>query len=130
MIAEKYKLKPLSDVSFGVKVKWTLGILAELLGITKKNLRNAFIIIQSPKIEAEILEKGKQVKRTFHYGFRRFILTRKGKEREILAPHPNVQVVFIAIKNWLEKNKPAASKCLRMCKKQRFKKGGTGFVGK
>jgi hypothetical protein len=48
------------------------------------------------------MEKGKLVKRTFHFGFREFEITKKGKRRRILAPHPDVQSVFRAIKNWLE----------------------------
>lgn len=129
MAAEKYKLKPLSDVSFDIKLKWTLGILAELLGITKKSLRNAFRIIQSPKLEAEILEKGKPVKRTFAYGFRRFILTRKEKEREILAPHPEVQTVFTAIKNWLEKISQPHQNAFGCIKNRNPKKAAQALLG-
>lgn len=101
-----YKLKPrresLAEISFEVRIGWTLGVLSGLLKVPKKHLRSALEIIKNPKLEAEIPEKGKLVKRTFHFGFREFELVRKEKKRKILAPHPDVQKIFQGIKNWLE----------------------------
>jgi hypothetical protein len=106
-----YRLRPraevLSEIPFDVRLMWALGILSKMLNVPKKHLRTALEIIKNPEMEAEILEKGKVVKRTFHFGFRKFKLVKKRKERQILAPHPKVQLVFQGIKNWLESLNPS-----------------------
>jgi len=135
MVAEKHELKPLSNISFEIKFKWTLRMLTELLGIPKKHLRRAFKILQDPRLEADILEKGKPIKRGFHYGFRTFFLTKKEKKREILAPHPDVQTIFKGIKNWLEAANTAHRNAFGFVKNKNPKKavqalqGNKHFVG-
>jgi len=86
-MSEVYKIKSrrasLADVSFAVRMDWTLGILSKLLKVPKKHLRQALEIIKSPELEADILEKGKLVKRKFHFGFREFEIVTKVKKRKI-----------------------------------------------
>jgi len=111
MLDKVYRIKSrresLADVSFTVRMDWTLGILSRLLKVPKKHLRQALEIIKNPELEAEILEKGKLVKRKFRFGFREFIQVKKEKKRKILAPHPKVQLIFKGIKNWLEGLNPS-----------------------
>ena len=69
-MSEVYKIKSrrasLADVSFTVRIGWTLGTLSELLKVPgvsevpKKHLRQALEIIKNPKLEVKILEKGKE----------------------------------------------------------------------
>jgi hypothetical protein len=101
-----YRIKPrrnsLAEVSFEVRLQWTSGILSRLLGVSKKNLRNALKIVRNPELVTKIKEKGKLVERTFHFGFREFFLTKNRKKRQILAPHPDVQLIFKHVQHWLE----------------------------
>lgn len=134
-----YKLRPMADLlaetSFEVKSTWALGIISATIQVPKKHLRTAFEIIKDPKLEAEILEKGKLVKRTFCYGFREFFLVKKGKKRQIFAPHPSVQLVFGGVKNWLESLEVSHSKAFGFVKDKNPKKaieslfGSRHFVG-
>ncbi len=128
-----YKIRPASDVmsevSFEVKSMWALGMLSAILQVPKKHLRTALEIIKNPKLEAEILEKKKLVKRTFHYGFREFKIKRKGKERQILAPHPKVQLVFKSVKNWLESLNISHQNAFGFVKDKNPKKAVVSFLG-
>lgn len=124
-MSEKYELKPLSEVSFDVQFRWALGLLASLLFMPKKHLRAAWRIIKNPQLQTEITEKSekfKAVRRIFSYGFRKFSIERKGKKRDILAPHPGVQMIFKAIQNWLERISPSHQNAYGFVKKRSPKK--------
>jgi hypothetical protein len=130
---QAYRIKPLreslADVSFEVRIGWTLGILSCLLKVPKKHLRQALEIIQNPELEAEILEKDKIVKRIFHFGFREFEITTKDKKRKILAPHPKVQEVFQGIKNWLESLNPSHTNAFGFVKGKNPKMATVALLG-
>ncbi len=128
-VESENKLRPLRLASRDIQLKWTLGLLAETLKTSKKRLRKAFKVIRSPKLEAEIIEKGKPKKRIFHYGFRAFSITKQGKTREILAPHPEAQTVFKIISAWLEKIVPAHQNAFGFVKKKNPKKAVQTFLG-
>lgn len=98
----RLELGPLSVASEQVRLRWVLGGVSELTGIPKKFLRKAFRIVSTPKMEADILRKGLMVRKTFFYGFMSYVIKEKSKERKILEPHPDVQKVYVLIKNWLD----------------------------
>lgn len=102
MSVETEGLEKIGSISHLVQFRWTLGKLSELLGIPKKQIRKAFRILETPEMEAVIELKGRKVSKTFHYGFYKFYQQRKKKRREISAPHPDLRLVFDAIKNWLD----------------------------
>jgi hypothetical protein len=102
---EENDLRFLSDSEvLDIQLKWTLGLLAGTIGVYKKELREAIEIIKKPEFEDEIIGKnGKPYKCIFKYGFHYFQIEKKGKKRDILAPHPKIQLIFKATKEWLEK---------------------------
>jgi len=108
---------------------WTLGILSKLLKVPKKHLRQALEIIKSPELEADILEKGKLVKRKFHFGFREFEIVTKVKKRKILAPHPKVQLIFKGIQRWLEGLHPSHTNAFGFVKGKNPKMAATALLG-
>lgn len=99
----KQKLCPLSVASEQVRLRWILGGVSQLIGVAKKDLRKAFVIVSAPKLEAEIIRSGSSVRKTFSYGFMSYVIKEKAKERKILEPHPDVQKIYVKIKEWLEK---------------------------
>lgn len=99
----KQKLRPLSVASKKVRLRWISGGVSQLIGVAKKDLRKAFAIVSAPKLEAEIIRKGFTVKKTFFFGFMNYVIKEKAKERKILEPHPDVQKIYVKIKEWLEK---------------------------
>lgn len=103
MKTEFGELKPLSEVPQALHFQWTLGEIAKLLKLTKKQLRVALKVIQSSQIQAAIFKKGKTFKKTFKFGFNEFTIRGNKKNRKISEPHPELQWVFWAVKDWLEK---------------------------
>lgn len=93
----------LSVVSERVRLQWILGGVSELVGIPKKHLRKAFRIASTPKMETKITRKGREIEKTFYYGFMSYTVREKAKQRKILEPHPDVQIVYRGIKEWLER---------------------------
>mgnify|MGYP001567990091 FL=1 len=102
-LKEKSGFKKLVVSSFDIQFTTNLQELAKVIGTSKKCLRRAYWIRRQEVFEDEIMEKRRLVKRTFQYGFRRFIKKEAHKDREILAPHPDVQAAFKAIQKWLER---------------------------
>jgi len=100
---DKRELKKFDQASFKMQFVWTMDLLKKTIGVSKKHLRKAQEIREQEIFEDEIIEKGKEVKRTFTFGFRRFLIKEEHKKREILAPHPKVQMILKAINKWLEK---------------------------
>lgn len=129
-MASDHKLS-LAVVSQQVQLEWSLKILAQLIKVPKKHLRKAFKIISASRREAEIMEKGKSLKRTFHYGFRKFFIKQRGgKKREILAPHPDVQKVFKAVKEWLDRTVSPHKNAFGFVKQRNHKKAVEALLGK
>lgn len=99
---KKYQIEALSGVSSGTEMRWIINEISRLIKVPKKHLRQAFKVLRNQRFIGEI-EQQKMVGQTFFYGFRRFSISKKdGTERKILAPHPDVQTIFKAIKHWLE----------------------------
>lgn len=94
--------EPIAVVSERFRLRWVLGGVSEVTGIPRKHLRKAFRIVSTPKTEAEIMRKGIMVRKTFSYGFMKYVVHEKHKERKIIEPHPDVQKVYVWIKEWLE----------------------------
>lgn len=113
---------PLSVASIQVQLQWTLGGLSELINVPKKQLKKAFKIVSTPKLEAEVMKKGGLVRKTFLYGFASYIIKNKNKERKILEPHPEVQKVYKKIKEWLEKVDPPHDRAFGFIKDRNPKK--------
>ncbi len=120
----------LSAVSPQVRFLWTLGVLSGLIGLPKKQIRKAFRILKSAKTTAELFKKGKTVKATFYYGFRIFSLRKKNKEREILQPHPEVQKVYRAVKDWLDSKFSAHDNAYGFVRERNSKKAIQRLLGK
>lgn len=121
MSLEKYELHTMEDASFSVQFSWTMGALAEELGITKKALRKMRRILTSPILKDETA--------TFRYGFASFILKKKNKRREILAPHPEVQNIFRAIGKTLSEKSLAHKKAFGFVKKKNVQKATRTLLG-
>ncbi|KKP64682.1 MAG: hypothetical protein UR60_C0017G0020 [Candidatus Moranbacteria bacterium GW2011_GWF2_34_56] len=113
---------PLSVASIQVQLQWTLGGLSELISVPKKQLKKAFKIVSTPKLEATIMKRGGLVRKTFLYGFASYIIKNKNKERKILEPHPEVQKVYKKIKEWLEKVDPPHERTFGFVKDRNCKK--------
>jgi RNA-directed DNA polymerase len=101
--AEELQLESLAAVYQKFQINLSLKLLARLVRIPRKQLRKAMDIIQTERLETRIEEKGRMVKRTFHFGFHEFTIKQDHKERQIKAPHPDVQQVYVRIREWLEK---------------------------
>lgn len=129
MTEKKYKLQPLEKVSLDVQFSWTMGIIAKLLKITKKNLRKAKKIVSAPKYDDEILINGMPTQITFHYGFYGFIKKIKRKQRKILAPHPKLQIVFRAIKDTLVEMEPTHENAFGFVKKRNVQMAVRSLLG-
>lgn len=102
MDSETGTLEVFSAISSNVRFRWTMGEMKQLIGAPKKQLRKALRAIESPEARVKVFRKGKETWLTFHHGFRKFRIHRKKKEREISEPHPDIQEVYVAIKDWLE----------------------------
>jgi RNA-directed DNA polymerase len=102
MSNETEELQDLSEFSNQVRFRWTMGELSKLIGVSKKRIRKAFQIIKTDKMEAVIKGKRGKFEAIFLQGYHRFYHETGRKKREILAPHPDVQLVFQAIKDWLD----------------------------
>jgi len=122
MKKEEDALCPLSVVSDQVRLRWISGAIAELIDIPKKHLRKAFAIISIPRLKTVILRKGELVERTFLFGFMNYVIKEKDKDRKILEPHPDVQKVYVKIKEWLEKVTTAHDRAFGFVKNRNSKK--------
>jgi len=129
MSNERHGLKKLVVSSFDVQFTTNLEELAKTIGTSKKCLRRAYNLKRQESFEDEIVEKGKRVKRVFHYGFRRFTKKEAHKEREIFAPHPDVQLAFKAIKKWIEKISSSHGHAYGFVKKRNPKKAVKALLG-
>lgn len=126
---ETLEPQSLSIVSQRVQRRWSLGMLSRLIGVPKKHLRQALRILETPKMETEIIEKGEKVRRTFYYGFRKFIIQKRSKPREILAPHPKVQKVFQGIHEWLGQMFTPHENAYGFVEKKNFKEAVEKLLG-
>lgn len=129
MSNEGHGLKKLVVSSFDIQFTTNLGESAKIIGTYKKTLRRAYWIRRQEKFEDEIMEKGKLVKRTFQYGFRRFIKKEPHKDREILAPHPDVQKAFKAVQKWLERTSSSHPRAFGFVKRRNPKKAVKSLLG-
>jgi len=129
MLRQEHGLGQMKSASLEVQFAWTMGIMAKTLGITKKSLRKAKKIIDAKRFKDEIMVKGKPVKMIFARGFYSFILKEKNKSREILAPHPNVQAVLEAIKDWLVELAPAHKNAYGFVKKRNVQMAVESLLG-
>ena len=129
MFSEKHELQSMKNVSLDVQFSWTIGIMAKLLKTTKKALRKAKRIISAEKFNDQIIIKGSLVQMTFYYGFWSFILKTKKKQRKILAPHPEVQIVFRAIKDMLVKLSPIHENVFGFVKKRNIQMATRSLLG-
>ncbi len=129
MRSEGYGLKKLVVSSFDIQFTTNLGELAKTIRTSKKCLRKAYLIRRKESFECEIMEKRKLVKRTFQYGFRRFKKKEEHKDREILAPHPDVQLAFKAIKEWLDRVSSSHKRAYGFVKKRNPKKAVKTLLG-
>jgi len=125
----RHELQPLSNVSLNVLFLGSMGIIAKLLKIRKRDLRKAKKIIDEPELIEEVSIKDKSVKMTFYRGFYSFIKRIKMKQRRIMAPHPSVQLVFKAIKNMLVELGNAHEKAFGFVKKRNIKMAVESLLG-
>jgi len=121
--------KSLAGAPLEVQFMWALGILKSTTKIPKKRWKRAYWLRRQSKFEDEIVEKGKKVKKTFIYGFRRFFIKEEHKQREILSPHPDIQSVFDGIKSWLEKADSPHKNAFGFIKGRSHKKAVETLVG-
>ncbi len=120
MDRKKHELQLMKNVSLDVQFLWTMGIMARLIKITKKKLREAKKIIDAKNFKDKISIKGSPVlvEMTFNNGFYSFVKKIKRKRRKILAPHPEVQIVFKAIKDILVELSPTHKNAFGFVKKR------------
>ncbi len=126
MNTEAEELKPLSEISQVAQFQWTLGELSRLFKLTKKQLRAVVKIIEASQSKAKVFKKGKEVEKIFVHGFNNFMIRGK-KNREIFEPHPELQWIFIAVKNWLEEHS-AHEKAFGFVRERNCKKAGESLI--
>jgi len=129
MSTEKYELQTMDNVFLDVQFSWTIGIMAKMLKVTKKKLREAKRIIDVKSFKDQILVRGSLVEMTFTYGFQGFTLKIKKKQRKILAPHPKVQVVLRAIKDMLVELSPVHENAFGFVKKRNIQMATRSLLG-
>jgi hypothetical protein len=117
------------EIALDAKFKWTLGLLSGFLNVTKKDLRKAKRIIDTPKFKDRIVVNGKMEKRVFDFGYQSFHLLIKNKRRHILAPHPALQKVFRVINEKIIELYPAHKKAYGFVRKRNFQMATRSLVG-
>jgi hypothetical protein len=95
------ELERLAVVSQQAHFRWMMGKISEVVGVNKKDLRKALEILRTPINEVKLVKNGKLVRKVFRHGFLTFFIPSGKKKREITEPHPDLQKVFVAIKDWL-----------------------------
>lgn len=126
MKTETEELRPLSQIPQEIQFQWTLGELSKLLKSTKKQLHAVVKIIEMPQSKAVVFKKGKSVEKIFTHGFNTFVIRGK-KNREISEPHPELQWIFVAVKDWLKEHS-AHEKAFGFVRKRNCKKAGESLI--
>ncbi len=129
MSNSKYKLQTMESVALDVQFRWTLGLLAKYLKITKKSLRKAKKILDAPEFKDLVKVKKKLVNMTFNFGYFSYYKVIKKKRRHILAPHPALQEVLWVISQKIVELSPAHERAYGFVQKRNFQMATESLVG-